>query len=312
VTQPQLLALVGPTACGKSEASLPLAEALGAEILCVDSMLVYRGMDVGTAKPSDRDRARVPHHMLDLADPREPFSVAEFQVKAHEALAGVRTRGAAALVVGGSGLYFRAVVDGLQFPATARGTRVLLEAEAAVLGPAAMHGRLAALDPSAARKISPANVRRTVRALEVAAVTGRPFSAFAGAWERFSPAAVRAVGVVVERAALHRRIEERVWAMMPGLLEETAKLVDRGFHGFLTSSHAIGYAEAIGVHEGRLSEQAAAEATIRRTKALARRQTAWFRRDPRIRWFEAGEDGAAGVWPQMVDHLRGSRTRVEA
>jgi tRNA dimethylallyltransferase len=311
VTAP-LLALVGPTASGKTEASLPIAEVLGAEIVCVDSMLLYRGMDVGTAKPSVSDLARVPHHMLDVADPREPFSVAEFQAKAYEALAGIRERGADALMVGGSGLYFRAVVDGLQFPGTAYRTRGLLEAEAAVLGPAAMHGRLAILDPAAARKISPANVRRTVRALEVAAVTGQPFSAFARAWERFPPGAVRAAGVAVERSILHLRIEARVRAMMPGLLDETRALIAKGFHGFLTSSQAIGYAEAVGVHEGRLSEQEAAAVTIRRTKALARRQMAWFRRDPRIRWFEAGEDGAAGLVPQMLDYLGGSRVPVEA
>jgi tRNA dimethylallyltransferase len=306
VTGEPLLALVGPTSSGKTDASLPLAEALGAEIVCVDSMVLYRGMDVGTAKPSPEDRARVPHHMVDLMDPSQPFSVAQFQASAREALAGIEGRGRAALLVGGSGLYFRAVVDGLQFPGTTPRTRGLLEAEAAVLGPLAMHRRLAAFDPGAAMKIEPGNVRRTVRALEVAAVTGRRFSAFAAAWGRFRGQAVRAAGVEMPRDVLNGRIERRVEAMIPGLLEETRALMNRGFQGFLTSSQAIGYAEAVAILEGRLSQQEAAAVTVRRTKSLARRQMAWFRRDPRIRWFPAGEDGADGVVPEVLGFLRGS------
>jgi tRNA dimethylallyltransferase len=302
-----LAALVGPTASGKTDASLRVAEGLGAEIVCVDSMVLYRGMDVGTAKPSPEERARVPHHMIDLIDPSEPFSVARFQEEASRALGGIDERGQGALLVGGSGLYFRAVVDGLRFPGTTPRTRGLLETEAAVLGPLAMHSRLAGFDPAAAHKIEPGNVRRTVRALEVAAITGRPFSAYGRAWGRFPRRAVRAAGVEVPRSVLHRRIERRVEAMMPGLLKETGVLLARGSGRFLTSSQAIGYAEAVAVLEGTLSEEEAAAATVRRTKALARRQMAWFRRDPRIRWFPAGEGGALAVVPEILGYLRGSR-----
>ena len=181
------LALVGPTASGKTEVSLRMAEAVGAEIVSVDSMLVYRGMDVGTAKPTAEQRRRVPHHLLDLVDPSESFNVAAFQSAAHEATADVRRRGAKPLLVGGSGLYFRAVVDDLEFPGTQPETRYELEEEASALGAMRMYQRLADLDPVAASKIEPGNVRRTVRALEVAAITGKPFSHFAAAWESYWP-----------------------------------------------------------------------------------------------------------------------------
>jgi tRNA dimethylallyltransferase len=177
------LALVGPTASGKTEAALRVAEALGAEILSIDSMQVYRGMDVGTAKPTAEQQARIPHHLLDFVEPSEPFSVAAFQAAAREAADDVRRRGARPLLVGGSGLYLRAVVDRLEFPGTESDVRDDLEEEAAVVGADRMHGRLAEMDPVAASKFEPANVRRTVRALEVAAITGRPFSSYASAWD---------------------------------------------------------------------------------------------------------------------------------
>jgi tRNA dimethylallyltransferase len=300
-----LRGLVGPTAAGKTEASVTIAEALGAEVVCVDSMLVYRGMDVGTAKPTRVQRLRVRHHLVDLADPSEPFSVARFQALAAEAIAEITGRGRESLLVSGGGLYWRAVVDDLEFPGTAPGVRSLLQAEAAVLGPLKMHRRLAEVDPSAARRIEPPNVRRTVRALEVAAVTGRSFSSFARAWDRYPPAAVRAAGVEISTADLHRRIEARVEGMMRGLLAETRLLLERGLRGFLTSSQAIGYAEAVGRLEGGLSEQEAFAGMVRRTKALARRQMAWLRRDPRIRWFRAGEEGAAGVVDEVTGFLAG-------
>jgi len=299
-------ALVGPTASGKTEASLPVAEALHAEIVCVDSMLVYRGMDVGTAKPTPEERARVPHHLIDLADPTEPFSVARFQRAARRALDAIRSRGAAALLVGGSGLYHRAVVDELRFPGTSPSIRRRLEAEVDRMGPEALHRRLASSDPEAAAKIEPGNARRVVRALEVAAVTGRPFSSFADDWHRYPPGAVVAAGIEVPRAVLHRRIDRRVASMMPGLLSETAALAERehGFAGFLTATQAIGYAEAFAVLEGRVSEEEAVRRTASRTRALARRQMAWFRGDPRIRWFATGEGGAAERADDLVAFFR--------
>jgi tRNA dimethylallyltransferase len=295
-----LLALVGPTASGKTEAGIAVAERLGAEIVSVDSMLVYRGMDVGTAKPDPRDRARVPHHLLDVAEPAERFTVARFQALAREAVAGIRRRGAEPLLVGGSGLYFRSIVDELTFPPEDPATRSALETEAHLLGASPLHERLTELDPVAAGRIEPGNVRRTIRALEVAATTGRRFSEFGASWERHDPEAVRAAGVRLSPDVLGRRIEARVAAMLEaGWLEEVRALVTRGSGDWLTSTQAIGYAELARHLEGRLSLAEAVEATVQRTRNLARRQLAWFRRDPRIRWFEAGEAGAS----ELVDDL---------
>jgi tRNA dimethylallyltransferase len=295
-----LLALVGPTASGKTEAGIAVAERLGAEIVSVDSMLVYRGMDVGTAKPDRRQRARVPHHLLGVAEPAERFTVARFQALAREAVAGIRRRGAEPLLVGGSGLYFRAIVDELTFPPEDPATRSALETEAHLLGARPLHERLAELDPVAAGRIEPGNVRRTIRALEVAATTGRRFSDFGASWDRHDPSVVRAAGVRLPPDVLGRRIEARVAAMLEaGWLEEVRALVARGSGDWLTSTQAIGYAELARHLEGRLSLAEAVEATVQRTRNLARRQLAWFRRDPRIRWFEADEAGAS----ELVDDL---------
>jgi tRNA dimethylallyltransferase len=305
-----LLALLGPTASGKTEASVAVAEALSAEILCVDSMLVYRGMDVGTAKPSAAQRARVPHHLLDLADPSEPFSASRFQSAARRAIDEIGARGRRSLLVGSGGLYYRAVADGLRFPGTETATRRALEAEALAVGPGGLHARLLDLDPAAAAKIAPENVRRTVRALEVAAVTGRRFSSFAADWDRYPVEAVRAVGVDVPKEVINRRIERRVQGMLSGLVAETVALLQRGFGGFLTSTQAIGYAEAVALLEGAVGQDEAITRIVRRTNALARRQLAWLRRDPRVRWFPAGEGGATDVVEEIVRYLRrGDRPR---
>jgi len=293
-----MLAVVGPTASGKSAAALALAGSLDAEIVSVDSMLVYRGMDVGTAKPTPAQRARVPHHLLDLAEPSERFTVARFQACARRALAGV----ARPLLVGGSGLYFRAVVDELTFPPEDPVVRASLEAEADDLGADELYRRLAATDPVAAARIEPGNVRRIIRALEVTAISGAPFSSFATAWDRYDASRVRAAGIRIERDVLSRRIGERVLAMLEGgWLDEVRGLMERGFGAWLTATQAIGYAEIAEHLDGAMSLDEAAERTVRRTKELARRQEAWFRRDPRIRWFDAGSEGAAAV----VDELRG-------
>jgi tRNA dimethylallyltransferase len=300
-----MLAVVGPTASGKTEASIRVARELGAEIVSVDSMLVYRGMDVGTAKPGAAERTAVPHHLVDVIDPDQAFSVAEFQRLALAATSAIEKRGRRTLLVGGSGLYFRAVADRLTFPGTKADTRATLEAEAVALGPEALHRRLAEFDPVAAGRIQPANLRRTVRALEVAAVTGRPFSTFGDDWERYPRENVRVAGIDMPRDVLNARIESRVDAMMPGLLEETRVLVERGFGGFLTSIQAIGYAEASACLAGEASQAKTAATILRRTKALARRQAAWFRRDPRVRWFAAGAEGAEGIAGDLIEYLGG-------
>ena len=299
-----MLALVGPTASGKTEAGLELAETLSAEICSVDSMLVYRGMDIGTAKPTIAQRARVRHHLIDLAEPSERFTVTRFQSCARTAMAEIRSRGAVPLVAGGSGLYYRAVVDDLEFPGEDAAVRAELEEEARAAGAATLYRRLEHLDPVAAARIEPANVRRVVRALEVTAITGTPFSAFGDSWHRYDPARVRVVGIHIEPDALARRIAKRVSAMVAsGWLDEVRSLLERGFGRWLTSTQAIGYSELAGHLEGRLSLEEAREGTVRRTKNLARRQMAWFRRDPRVRWVEAGAGGAAEVVHEAAAYL---------
>lgn len=298
------LALVGPTASGKSEAAIELAPSLGVEIVSVDSMLVYRGMDVGTAKPTRDQRAMVPHHLIDVAEPSEPFSVARYQELARATLQDLASRGRRPFLVGGSGLYFRAVVDDLEFPGTDVGTREELQRQADALGAPGLHRRLAMADPVAAGRIEPGNARRTVRALEVAAVTGRPFSSFAEAWTSYPPGHVRAVGVALEREALSGRIRRRVQDMVDsGFLDEVRALVSAGLEEWLTATQAIGYAEMVGHLRGRLSFEEAVAGTVRRTTNLARRQMAWFRRDPRIRWVAAGAGGAMDVVHELREEL---------
>jgi tRNA dimethylallyltransferase len=295
-----LLALVGPTASGKTEAALAIAPHLGAEIVSVDSMLVYRGMDVGTGKPTTEQRAAVPHHLLDLAEPSERFTVARFQELARGVLRSV----ARPLLVGGSGLYLRAVVDDLAFPPEDPVVRASLEAEADDLGAEALYRRLAEMDPVAAARIEPGNVRRIIRALEVTAISGAPFSSFAASWDRYDWDRVRAAGIRMDREVQRTRIAERVLAMLEnGWLDEVQVLMDRGFGAWLTASQAIGYAELAEHLDGRLSLDEAAERTVKRTKELARRQMAWFRRDPRIRWFDAGAGGAPEVADDIGDFL---------
>jgi tRNA dimethylallyltransferase len=207
------------------------------------------------------------------------------------------------LLVGGSGLYYRAVVDGLDFPGTDPATRGLLETEAAVLGPDAMYARLDGFDAAAAARTTASNARRIVRALEVAAVTGRPFSGFATAWNRYPRASVRAAGLLVPREVLRARIDHRARTKFPRLLDEVRGLVRRGYGPFITSSHVIGYAEAAACLDGSLSSEDAIAKIARRDRALARRQMAWFRRDPRIRWFDTGDDETGPLVDRLIGYL---------
>lgn len=300
-----LLAIVGPTASGKTALALAIAPAIGCEVVSVDSMLLYRGMDVGTAKPSSAELARVPHHLLDVAAPGEALSVQRFQELARAAIADISARGRTPLLVGGSGLYFRAIVDDLEFPGTDPDLRASLEAQADREGASALHERLAVTDPAAASRIEPRNIRRTIRALEVAAITGRPFSSFAGGWTDYPRERVRAAGILPDRAALDRRIGTRVRGMVEaGFLDEVRALVARGELGGRTSGQAIGYAAFARHLAGEMTIEDAIELTVRRTRALARRQLAWFRRDPRIRWFPTA-DGAEAIAPDVRAYLSG-------
>jgi tRNA dimethylallyltransferase len=300
-----VLALIGPTGSGKTEASLLLAKDLSAEIVYADSAAMYRGMDVATTKPTPEERAAVPHHMIDVAEPPATLSVREYQALALEALSDITSRGRQALIVAGSGLYYRALVDRFAFPGTDSATRGWLQTEAAFVGSRALHTRLATFDPESARRIDPGNSRRVVRALEIAALTGRTLTDQYGEWSRYPADRVTAAGIVMATSVLHERIEGRVRHIFGGILEETRTLLERGHRPFLLSCPAIGYREAVACVERRMSDEEAAASIIRRHKMLARRQMAWFRRDPRIRWFEAGTDGATGIVDELVEYLRG-------
>lgn len=292
---PPVLALIGPTAAGKTALALELAGRLGADIVSMDSALVYRGMDIGTDKPSPAELASVRHHLVDIAEPSETVTVARFQALARQAIAEIHAAGRTPLLVGGSGLYFRSVVDPLEFPGTDATVRSRLEAEAAAVGAAELYRRLQAIDPKAAAVIEPANVRRTIRALEVAEVTGRPFSSFRTAWEsRQSIFDLTVAGLTWPRDELHRRIEARVDAQIArGLVAEVEGLVAAGMRQSLTSVQALSYAQILAFLDGTLSlDEAVAEIKLR-TRRFARRQESWFRADPRVAWSPADPAGAA-------------------
>jgi tRNA dimethylallyltransferase len=256
------------------------------EILSADSMSVYRELDLATAKPSATDRAAVPHHLVDLVDPAEEFSVAQYKAAAGDVLALVAARGNRALIVGGTGLYVRAVVDDLALPGRWPAVRRELEDEAATPdGLARLHGRLAALDPLAASRTTPTNGRRVVRALEVTLGSGRPFSSFGPGLETYPASPFTLLGIRVDQVEVDRRIAERFESWMgAGLLAEARRLAERPAGLSKTARQALGYKELFAHLAGRISlEEAVAEA-IRRTRSFARRQWSWFRRDPRIDW----------------------------
>ncbi|MBC2931540.1 tRNA (adenosine(37)-N6)-dimethylallyltransferase MiaA [Nocardioides sp. zg-1228] len=279
-----VVAVVGATASGKTGLSLDLAERLGGEVVNTDAMQVYRGMDVGTAKLPESERRGIPHHLLDLYEVTEPATVALFQGWAREAIAEIRGRDATPVLVGGSALYTRAILDRFEFPGTDDSLRRELEAELERVGSHALHQRLAGVDPEAAAQILPDNGRRVIRALEVVALTGRPFSASLPRLEYVDPLTVQ-VGVDIDRPTLDERIAHRVEEMFAGgLVEEVEALLERGLAEARTASRAIGYREVMGYLAGDRSLDRAIEQTIVATRRFARRQDAWFRKDPRIVW----------------------------
>jgi tRNA dimethylallyltransferase len=281
-----IVALVGATAAGKSGLALDLAERLGGEIVNTDAMAVYRGMDIGTAKLPGSERRGIPHHLLDLLDVTEPLTVAEFQGWARSAVDEIRGRDRTPVLVGGSALYTRAVLDRFEFPGTDPGVRRELEADLAELGAAALHARLASVDPSAAAQILPDNGRRVVRALEVVQITGRPFGATLPAHEYADPSSVQ-VGVDIDRPTLDARIAQRVRAMYDaGFVQEVRRLLDAGLADGRTARTAIGYREVTAYLAGETTLDQAIEATTVATRRFARRQDGWFRKDPRIVWVQ--------------------------
>jgi tRNA dimethylallyltransferase len=283
-----VVAVVGPTAAGKSALSIALARALDGEVVNCDSMQLYRGMDVGTAKLGFAERGGVPHHLLDIWDVTEPASVAVYQGLARGAVDEILARGRVPLLVGGSGLYVRAVLEEFAFPGTDPDVRARLEGELAAVGPGPLYERLRAADPVAAARILPGNGRRIVRALEVIELTGAPFAA---ALPEPTPHydAVQ-LGVDVDTELLDERIARRVDAMLDaGLVEEVRRLAARGLRSGRTAGRALGYQQVLAYLDGACTLAAAREETVRATRRFVRRQRSWFRRDPRIVWL----DGAA-------------------
>jgi len=285
-----VVAVVGPTATGKSELGVALARALGGEVVNADSMQLYRGMDIGTAKLPEAERAGVPHHLLDEWEVTEPASVAAYAELARARIDELLARGVTPVLVGGSGLYVRAALDPLDFPGTDPGLRARLEAELAAAGAHRLHARLAAVDPAAAAAILPSNGRRVVRALEVVELTGRPFLArlpgVAAPLEPRRPAVQ--LGLDLPAPVLDERVDARVERMWErGLVEEVRRLEERGLRRGRTASRALGYAQVLQMLDGALAEAAARAETARATRRFVRRQRSWFRRDARVRWLDA-------------------------
>lgn len=289
MTRLPVLAINGATASGKTAVAVALAQQWGqqgqrCEIINADSMLVYRGMDIGTAKPSLAERGGITHHLIDIAEVTETASVAEFQKLARAVITDCRARGVLPILVGGSALYVHAIVDVFEFPATDPAVRARWEAELAEHGAAVLYERLREAQPAAAAAIEPGNGRRIVRALEAIELTGS-FTAELPAWCYALPPVIQ-VGLDLPREELDARIEQRVAQMWQrGLVSEVRTLIDRGLREGVTASRAIGYRQVLAMLDGELSEEQARSDTITATRRLARRQLSWFRRDPRIEWF---------------------------
>jgi tRNA dimethylallyltransferase len=278
-----VVAVVGPTAAGKSDLGVALAKALGGEVINADSMQLYRGMDIGTAKLTPAERQGVPHHLLDIWDVTEAANVADYQRLARAEIDRLHAAGRVPVLVGGSGLYVRAALDVLEFPGTDPDVRARLESELGLRGPGALHARLAAADPEAARAILPSNGRRIVRALEVVEITGRPFTANLPG--HVSVYDTVQIGVDVPRPELDDRIATRVDRMWDaGLVAEVRALETAGLREGRTASRALGYQQVLAALAGECTEQQARAETVRATKRFARRQDSWFRRDPRVAW----------------------------
>ena len=301
--KPPLNLIVGPTAVGKTELAIQLAERLNGEIVSADSRLFYRGMDIGTAKPTREEQARVPHHLIDTADPDEILSLAVFQQKAREVITDIHTRNRIPFLVGGTGQYIRAVTEGWTPPEVEPDERLREELEKMKeeRGLYWLHDKLRGLDPDAAQKIDPRNYRRTIRALEVILTTGRRFSVQRGQSE--SPYQLITVGLTRPRPELYERVDQRIDAMFAnGFLEEVKGLLAAGYSPSLPTLSAIGYRECIRVINGDLSEEQAKTEIRHATRVFVRRQANWFKEaDPKIKWFRVEE----GIVKEIEAYLRG-------
>ena len=285
---PRHLALVGTTASGKSALAIEAArQHRDVELVSVDSMQVYRGMDIGTAKPTLDERADVPHHLIDIADPDEEFTVARFQRAALDAIAEIESREHRAVLVGGTGLYVRAVVDGLAIP----GRYPEVVEQLVGVATSALHERLRTLDPVAATRMEPTNRRRIVRALEVTVGSGRPFSSYGPGLEAYPPTRFRLVGVALPAPVVSARIAARYdQQIAEGFVDEVRALAERERGLSRTAAQALGYRELLAHVRGACTLDDAVDEAVRRTRQFARRQRAWFRRDPRIEWLTADTD----------------------
>jgi tRNA dimethylallyltransferase len=293
-----VIGVVGPTATGKSDLAIALARRLRGEVVGADASQLYRGMDIGTAKVPVEERHGIAHHQLDVLDVTEEASVAAYQRSARADIEAVLARGALPVVAGGSGLYVRAALDRLEIPPTDPDVRSALEARLADEGVAPLLAELRGLDPAAAEAIEPNNGRRVVRALEVIALTGRPFSATMPTREFVRPTLL--VGLRADRTALDARVDDRAARMFAaGLVDETRGLVDLGLREGRTASRAVGYAQALAVIDGTASVEEAVADTALRTRRLVRRQESWFGADPRVIWFDPFE----GRWDDLVERV---------
>jgi tRNA dimethylallyltransferase len=287
-----VIAVVGATATGKSGLAIELARALGGEVVNADSMQLYQGMDIGTAKEPEAAWRGVPHHLLDIWPVTQPANVADYQKLAGAAIDEIAARGRVPILAGGSGLYVRAALDDLEFPGTDPVIRARLERELTDLGAPALHARLARLDPAGAAAILPSNGRRIVRALEVIELSGRPFTATMPAYKQNRPAVQ--LGLTLPRPELDRRIAARVDRMwQAGLAAEVAGLAARGLREGRTASRALGYQQVLRYLNGEWTLEQARLETIKATKRFARRQESWFRRDPRVGWLDASQPAEA-------------------
>ncbi len=285
-----LIVIIGPTAVGKTEIALYLAERLGGEIVSADSRLFYRGMDIGTAKPHPGEQARVPHHLIDVSDPDEVWSLAAFQQAAHAAINGIHDRGRLPFLVGGTGQYVKAVIEGWELPAQEPDTRLrsALERWAETLGAYGLHQRLAVVDPESAESIDARNVRRTIRALEVTFRTGKKFSEQRG--RSSSPYSLLLIGLMRPRPELYKRVDERIEAMInSGLVEEVRALLSNDYSENLPTLSAIGYREIAAHIQGKMTLDEAVAQMKRLTRRYIRQQANWFKEDdPNIHWFRVG------------------------
>jgi tRNA dimethylallyltransferase len=302
---PPLVALVGPTAVGKTKLSLELARATGAEIVSADSRLVYRGMDIGTAKPSVAERKGIQHHLIDISDPDRTITLAEYQQRAYAAIEGIVQRGNVPLLVGGSGQYVHAILEGWRIPRVEPdpALRAELERIARTCGPPALHSRLERLDPTAAERIDYRNVRRVVRALEVTLLTGQPISEIQG--KSPPPYRILHIGVTLTRAALYARIDSRIDEMLDtGLVDEVRGLAAAGYHWRLPSMQGLGYRQ-IGLYlRGEVTLQESVKLIRRETRRFARQQGTWFRLDdPLIHWFDLQRATASQIISWVLQWL---------